>query len=308
MTMDPGPGKYVIAIWNTIARIQSVLNLSDADFAELLEVTEKEFWKLRATWASLSSFQCMKLARNLGITFEAFLTGNIDYLALSKQFNGDVDSLPEKYLVAAYSKRRTLKYILKFLTDHFGPDFKSMLLRRFQVSEAALLAEDKPINLRLSTDLLTFILDNIGNPDLVREVGRKSYRGLKDGEFGKLALAARNVPELFELALGHDGLISKFLEKNFVYRIDSMSDDEWRIIAEPVRHEVIEEIGKEHAFARAGCLIREGFMSGLPQYLGLHSLRTRTTKCVSQGDTHMLIHVEFDQRLKQSPELIRLGR
>jgi hypothetical protein len=140
---------------------------------------------------------------------------------------------------------------------------------------------DAPINLRLSVDLSSWILRYHSDPGLLVEMGANAVRTHRGSVVGKELSRARDVRELFERMFG--GVAEQFIEKNFRWSIHRFSRSRLTLRGVPDAA-LVATLGKEYMHNFQGCLIRQGFVSTIPAYLGHSAARVTKSRCVCAGD------------------------
>lgn len=279
-----------LQIWSRIETIRIALDLSYADLAESLQLTESELLKLRADKREPTVKSVMAFCDALNIGFSTFMTGDIDIVALVKQFQGEPRYIPEKYTVKANSKKRTVINLLNFIEENFGWERKVRMLRYFQMNEAMFEDPDGDINLRLAVDLSDYLRKIVTTDSVFLEMGKNAVATYKNTEIGRALEKARRPIELFEMMF--DGLSEKFVEKNFSWSIVKKGSS--GIVIEGVPNDdIFSSLGENYLRSKSGSLIRQGFISSIPEYLGYSDAPISTLKCVSHGDdkTQYLVHL-----------------
>lgn len=279
-----------LQIWSRIETVRIALDLSIADLAELLHMSESELLKLRADKREPTVSSVMAFCDALNIGFSTFMTGDIDTVALVKQFQGEIRFMPEKYTVKANSKKRTVINLLNFIEENFGWERKTRMLRYFQMNEAMFEDPDGDINLRLAVDLSDYLKKIVTSDSVFLDMGKNAVATYKNTEIGKTLENARRPMELFEMMF--DGLSEKFVEKNFSWSIVKKGSTGLVIEGLP-NPDIFDSLGENYLRTKSGSLIRQGFISSIPEYLGYNDAPISTLKCVSQGDekTQYLVHL-----------------
>lgn len=284
------PRNPIFRLWAVLRRIQMTLGLPDSDFAGVLELREREFERLGAHRAEPPLRSLEALSHRLNVSLDAILDGDIDYRVLRARFLGRPQELPEKYLIGAASRRRTVVNVLDFVEREFGWISRTRILRRFQVDEAALLAEDSLINARLSTEICAWLGSWWDAPDVFRRMGMNSLRLNRKGPFGVELAAARDVHELFEMCF--PDLIARHIENNFNWRLRARNTD--RIVVRGAPNPAAYQLTAGKLILRSQiCQVRQGYIASLPLYLNLPAARVRKISCVYAGDSGCDYDVEF---------------
>lgn len=291
------------SVWPTLNQIQKRLGLSDSRMAELLLLSDKTFLSMRGRNKDISVRAAFHLSDVLNVSFESLVDGDIDYVTMAQQFWGNEQYIPEKYLKGANSKRRTAINLLNYIEDHLGWEQRWRILQRFQMSEAMFKEPDEPINLRFSLDICDWLLKYHRTPEVLFRMGQYSLRTNKDSVMGKELRKARNLREVYELMFS--GVAEKYVEKNFIWKVESFLSSECLISGAPTP-EAMELIGKGYVCAPSGMWIREGFISAIPGYIGYDSASVERLSCVSNGDPQVKFRVDFSSLIAKKKRRLKL--
>jgi hypothetical protein len=277
-------------LWDTLEQIRHTLNLDHFQFADLLTLTEKEYWALRKKRREPSISSTVELTKRLNIGFDTLVLNQFDYQTLEKHFYGEVDHLPEKYRIGAFSKRRAVAPYLNFVQDHFGRENRSLLLREFQLTNSAFLDPNAPINLRFAIDLGNYILKYQSDPALLIEMGKYSVSSHKNTLISELLAQESTLSLVFEKMATE--ITPKMIESNYHWKIESETPQTLLLKGTPTL-DLQSYHPKEYVFSRVACLFRTGVISAIPTYLDFPFFPVKKTACVSQGDPHCLFEVHF---------------
>ena len=179
--------------WNTLDRIQATLGLDAAEFADCFALTEREFTRLRQAGRSPKVTAAFECTRRLNIAFDALLSGNIDYVALSRQFHGDRLCLPERYAQGAQSRMRTAITFLDFVERRYDWRKRSAILRRLQVNEGVFADPDQLISVRFAADLCRSLYRFDKNREELIKMGQHSAVTYSQSPFAIEMRRSRNL-------------------------------------------------------------------------------------------------------------------
>lgn len=282
--------KKIPSLWDTLYRIQATLNLPDQEMADFMRLTRRDFSHLKSRKKEPSVGSIMAFAELINVGFESILINDIDYIALSKQFLGNVFYVPEKYTVGANSRRRTVINLLDYIEKRLGWEQRLQVLRRFQMTEAMFSDPNAEINLRLSVDICSWVLSYYRDETLIHEMGCNAVNTHRRTLMGQELSRAKNLREIFEMMC--DFILEKYIERNFKWRI--RFQDSMTCIMEGVpNQDLVPIIGESYVNSRIGCLVRGGFIASIPCYLDFPAVEIKKSKCVAQGDGLCRFELDF---------------
>jgi hypothetical protein len=128
----------------TLDRIRECLHISEGDFADLLEVTQDQWTKIKCGVQDAELHSVLLLSERFDLSLEAIFQGDIDYLALSQKFAQGSVNLPEKYETLKTSRVHTALNLLNFIEETKGPLAGLRILKRLQLHPRFLI---NPISL-----------------------------------------------------------------------------------------------------------------------------------------------------------------
>ena len=279
-------------LWITLNKIKTVLGFSDAQMSNILHLTPKEYTSFKERNASPSVFSIMQLSEFLEVGFIPLMSGQVDYRALAARMLKNSPQMPERYTRAAYSKRRTPLYMLDYITDLFGEVQRQSILRHLQVNEALFQDRNAPINLLFTTDLCEYLKKyNLMTDTELIGMGKYSSKSARSPIIINPLASTKSVKEMYELMCA-ELLVSHFEKNNFYHPVKA-SKHHCTIVGHP-NQEIEEELGLKNAGTSAVCLLRSGFVSTVPNFLGLPHARIKKTACVHQGDPECRYEIDYE--------------
>lgn len=282
-------------LYGVLETMRGSLNLSHMQWAAMLSVTKKDYFKIYFQKKIPAYYNLKQLAARLDVSPEKIIFGTIDYKAMTAHFEGNSVFIPEKYTVGALSRMRTFSNILDYVEARRSVDARNLLRRQFQIPCGALNDLDTPVNIVFFMEVTDYLAK--AGMGQFRTMGAYSIRHLFSSELGKaLSSDVKNTMDLYEkITSKHYG----FFDENSKYSIVSLTPEGARIKAQP--SEKLQDTlkmwtsGNTHA-----CSYRAGVMSSFPGLLGLESARVEELRCVHRGDPYCL----FDLIFKGKPTLL----
>lgn len=281
----------------TLLRLRASSILSDefwapllgADASPIVQVAEKDV---------------LRAAEELSLDPIDLVRGEIDYRALSAHQHGNIGRLPERY-ARGLSRIRTSAHLFDRIESLFGWRARSAILRRRQVTEAALGDLEREISIRFLTDVLEEIRA-LGLTDAqFYRLGEQSLVRNYHSPLGNLFRATRNVRELYEKCFLE--LIQKYYDKNTNYRLASLTDRRAVIEARP-NPEVSENLGDKLPGSRLVCLNKAGGFASLSGYRRLPFADVRETACIHRGDPICRFEIDFESAARAETRRPLIGR
>lgn len=277
-------------IWETLHRVQVTLNLGADAFADLMQLTPPQFLRMKGRRQEPGVQSILALCNSLNMSLETFITGDIDFVAMVEQFHGNAAYIPEKYSVSANSHRRTVVNLLNYMETNLGWEKRAQVLRRHQMTEAMFTDPDALINLRFSVDISSWILKHYRDPKILFDMGRNAAVTYWNSPIRQRLAVARNLKELFELMF--DSVAETYVEKNFKWQLASINAETLTLRGTP-DPELVAKLGVSYMHNLQGCLIRQGFISSIPAYLGYPSAPVTKSACVCAGHDYCEFQVDL---------------
>jgi len=123
--------------WKTVEKLRRTARLKHSDIAELLMITDRHYKARLQDLRPPHAMGVLSLTRKFELDPKKFVAGKIDWAVLTKRLQGDMAALPERYEIAANSRRRTSIHVLSYLARTKGENYVYDLLRKFDLTEAA---------------------------------------------------------------------------------------------------------------------------------------------------------------------------
>ena len=279
-------------IWDTLSKIQHTLHWADLELCEGLELSSAERPLLKTKRFIPNMLVIGRLVEKIGLSLDRIATGEIDYKALSERMGGNALYLPERYSLAAFSKRRTSINLLKYLEDHFHWNMKRNILNHFQLSEAIFSDPDANINFLFPTDLCEYMVRSGYSETIFPQMGAYSIATNIGTEAGNLIAALKTPKLVYEGVML--GLAENVFDRNCNYRILKLDDRECWIEAnftEELKDTLkLAVIGNKHV-----CSIRGGTFASLIGYLDLPFAKVTEVNCIHKGDHSCVYHVDYSE-------------
>jgi hypothetical protein len=290
--MFSGPVRFIAKdrppIWGILNRIQYAIGLSDRDFSELLGLHYPYFIKLRKQGTEPSAGHVFGLADELALSFENLCYGRVDYNALSESYCGNTEYLPEKYVHAAFSRRRTSIPILRYLREKGGDFMVERELRYFQVHPNAFKDPEARISIRFITDLAERLNRQGFTRDQFFQMGCFSVTSNWDTPVARRIQALKSVGEIYELL---DAELAERYDENFHYTLTRLKDGVAQIRV--TQRESVAEVMRSARLGGASlCVLKGGIGAAYPTYLGLPVAQMSHDRCVHRGDS--ICEFDFD--------------
>lgn len=277
--------------WDTLYRIQLTLQLSDQRLAELMRLTHEQFIQLRTSHVPLSTYSAFALTEELNIGFEAFVTGKINYAAMTRQFAGDQSTLPERYQQGAMSRIRAAENLLGYIERRYGWQHRAITLRRLQMNEAMFTNPEGKISVAFASDVIQHLFKYHRSEDELFEMGQNSVLSYQNSPIGEAIRKEPSVKSAYELVF--DQLINRYIEQNFVWAIDSITPHTLRFSGAPN----LDATDRKAVSDPLLCHVRAGFASSIPVFLGKAFSKVKKTGCIARGDSRCSYEVDWQHAL-----------
>ena len=288
-------------LWTTLSDIQTTISVDDGTFSDFLELPVQRFRQLRNTKKAPSVCAIDSIAEKLNLDIEHMLGGNIDFTALSEHFFGNDAYVPDKYLVAAHSRRRTSAQILAYIGRFHGQSSKTALLRRFQIHETAFTDLNKTININFLSDLCATIETMGFSKSEIEKMGAYSFVQNRNTELGHILSSHKSLRSLHEDIFA--STVGKYFDTNFHYKLIELTDE--HCVFESIENrDICDELGMPHIGTKTTCAIKRGTTASLAKYLGHNNSKVQETHCIHHGDRSCRFLVSFRPLFGHRPQYL----
>jgi hypothetical protein len=258
--------------------------------ADLLIMTDKNYELRNASENPPNAMGVLSLTKQFNLDPRKFVAGSVDWDTLIQRLSGDSDAIPERYSVAAFSRRRTSNHVLSYLDRNLGSDYVSDLLNRFDLTESAFVDPDAYINLQFLTDLCDHLTKLGLRPNQFKAIGYESARINKNLGFSQHILESLKIKDAY--AFLFDNLMGYF-DRNCEYRVVRLTETSCMVEAKQ-NNDVADALGKKTIGSAATCQIKSGVGASFPMSLGLPVADVRELKCIHRGDSVCTFEFNFE--------------
>jgi hypothetical protein len=275
-----------IKIWNSVDRLFYLSKNSFSDFLDIIQLTSFEFSDLRKNSRPMPLKSLARLCEHFNLTMSSIVNGEVDFEKISKEGQ---HYLREKYSENAFSKCRTVNYLLYFIEKHFGWKKKAHILKHFQVDEQALSDLDRPINLKLSIDIGDYFLKYYNQPSILTGMGVASFMTNRSSFVQKFN-NVKTYEQLYEVMCQE--IIPEKIEKNYRWKIHKIYKNELYLKGNPDKN-IIDLLGEKYVCGQSASLVREGFFSSLPLYINKEQASIKLIETYQENRKHDLYKINF---------------
>lgn len=282
-------------LWKALDRVRYCLAWEHEDAADRLRLTLGEYHQLRSHGAPPPAIPLLELCEDLRLDFRELSRGRVDVVALERHLLGDFDFIPDRYMIAAFSRRRTSLHLIDFLDRAWGEAEVDHLLRKFQVRRSVFERPDSMISIRFLTELCEELASNgVPNEVFVR-MGSNAAVVNRDSPLGDRLRQCRTLQEAFDLQVNQ---LTGMYDNNHRYRFVKLTETSCVIESADVP-EVTEGLGVRFLGNPAVCAVKMGVGAAVPGFFGLTAGSAVETHCVHRGDAacRMMIDFSLAQRM-----------
>ncbi len=284
---------YRIILAKRLKKLHQVLDISASSFSELMNVSAKEYKSIVNLKDDLPIDSFYLLCDHLKINGDALVNNKIDYSTLHSQFHGKTISVPEKFKVGAYSRRRTIINYLEYIEANCGYDLRYSLLKYLQMTEAAFVNPDKKININCFTEILTFLRKlNFKDNDILR-VGGHFLNIHKETAIGKTLSVQNSYRDIYECFFNE---LINLHEQNCTYFLHKFTDSSC-VVDCITNHEVADALKTNKIGSIDVCNYKRGVLMILPLFIGLPIATVGEIKCMHKGDVFCRFEIKYPNNL-----------
>ena len=288
----------------TLLRIQRTLGMGSEQMAILLDMSRADYQKLIQDQQDVPARNMMQLCKELNLSFDSVMLDQFCYRTMARQFYGDANAIPKKYVIAGKSKRRVLANLLDFVESVSDWERRLELMRYLQISEAALEDPNGTVNLRCTVEAVEWLYRaSRGNSKTIHALGKNIMLGATQSAplFDEIK-RCRSIYELFDSLCSESGLSYRYLEKNFLWEIQKIIPGQSILIRGKLNEEVKEQIGDRHIRSKPGAAVRVAMMSAAPQALGLDTAPVNIVDFFEKRKNCFDVEIDISQFLKMHPK------
>ncbi|MDD4976222.1 MAG: hypothetical protein PHY93_17830 [Bacteriovorax sp.] len=282
--------KFNKNIANFIVRFQSILNISDEEILDVLELNKKEFTKVIHGKTNLDILKLCNLSNIYNFDLDALFDNSIDFEVLRQHHIGNCNCISEKYLIGAHSKKRLLITIFDYIEKNYGWAIKEAILNHFQLTKSIYSDPDGAINVYLFEDVLSFIFKYGLTKKDIYSIGH--YSLLTTNAVMTRELSSSKKPkDMYEKYFTE---FIPFIEHNNSYKITSLTDYSCEVESREINNN-LDLFKVKHIGGPLRCAYRLGALQAATQYLGLPFSQVSEIQCAHKGDDvcKYLIKYEF---------------
>lgn len=277
----------------TIERMRMELGLSHAAWSDYLQLTEKDYAKLRNGIKPLSAVSLYHLTERLSLSPAALESGKIDYVALVQAHFGNRSYINPDYQIAASSRKFTVVNTLDFVQKFRGSHLRIAANRHFQIHEDFWSDWQNPasdrINIRFLGELWKFLRTRGLSDEDFRAIGFHSVVTHRNTHIGKSLSSFKRPQVVYEFLVGD---FMDNIERNHRYRITRLTDTTC-VIESRSNTDTAEALRIRETGSLEGCQFKIGLIGSMPTFVGQPAAAVHETHCVHRGDSYCRFFCDF---------------
>jgi len=281
----------LMSYWDMLHRIQYALNADDSKFADLMGLTSRQFISLKKKQQPPKITAIASLLNEIHLSMDRFLDRSIDFTVIKGNFQHKPETIPERYIPASFSRRRTAHAILSYIQNNYGVPQLLDCLKYFQIRESLFENPDNLVNALLTSDLCDYLLKRVRSEKIIYDVGRLSHMIKANSIFKQLLGAHCSPSEAYEKILLE---FTHYFDRNSIYKIRSLTKTECKIVIRP-NPEAVELLKTPIPWSRSACIYRMGVISSFPGFLGLPLATAHEEACIHWGDSECLYSLQYEK-------------
>jgi hypothetical protein len=284
------PPSELKQLWQAVEKLRKTAKLKHSEIAELLMVTDRHYKTRHELKQPPHAVGLLSLTRKFDLDPKNFIAGKTDWAALTRRIQGNPATLPERYEVGAFSRRRTSMHVLSYLRRTKGENYVYDLLRKFDLTEAAFEDPNQFININLLTDLADFLVTKGASADDLYDMGAESVKINKNIGFSKSILESLKIKDAYQFQINH---LMGYFDRNYRYRVGKLKDD-FCTLETFQNPDVTDALKVKWHGSTNVCSLRKGVIGSFPQFFNLPSARVVETHCVHRGDESCTFAIHFE--------------
>jgi len=276
--------------------------MSHAQWASVMGLTQSEYDKTFQGLRPLSLLSVSLICDSLDITLEGLLVGELDFDLIRTRYIGQSGRLPERYSVAAFSKRRSIVNFLESLENFRGWEYSEQVRRFFQIDPTALSDLDGSINVLFFRDISAFLRKRGFSDSEFYSIGLFSSVTAADSSFAKVLSTLKTPQAIYEHAFVD--LIS-FHERNHSYKVLELDKTHCKVESKS-NQDIARALNVKTLGSRDTCIYRSGVMASTLSLVGLPEAHVHEEACEHNGDASCRFVVQYDHIQKSNLRKLEL--
>lgn len=265
-------------LWDNIEGTRRALGMSEGRAAGVLGMSEQRYRLARFNREDVRGFDLEALADQAEVPRENLYGGRLDFGVIRARRLGDLAHLPERYRIAARSRKRTSINLIRYVELRSGVKAAAHILRSIQVDPEALRNADDAVSANLNVDICQGMQRLGFSPYEMREAGSYSTVLNRTASFvGALEREARSSVEAIQVMI--DKFASSRYDENYFYRVTRLTDSMAEVRCSE-REEAQEALGLKGFASEWVCFARGGVIAAFPEYIGKPRARVYKRQCI----------------------------
>ncbi len=287
-------------------KLRLALEYGPDQWREILELTKKEYEKVQGRRQDVPLHSLVTVAERLNLNLESFQSGRIDFPTVAAHHSGNLSYIPEKYLIAAKSRKRTIVNALNYVDTFIGWERRLFVMRDVQIHEPALVNLNENVNLNLARDVYGSLEKAGFGKDVFFSIGAYSVITNHGSALQKELSLLDTVLDIYEQTFEKH---ITFFEENCKYRIFEANSSVCVVDCYP-NPDVSEALRVTKLGSKNICHGKRGIMASTPQYAGLGYAEVEETKCIHDGNPYCRFVIDYSRlnRCKNKDNVLPLSQ
>ena len=272
-----------------IDKCKNTLSLDQHQLQHMLHISPANYHLFQNGKRDLDIAQLSHFLYSLDLTIQGYVNNKIDFDVLKQHSKGHSDSISEKYLIGAYSKKIAAINILKYVEQNYNTLLKQQAMQYLQVTEHF---EDDPygaINVNLIQDLFAMLREYGLSDQDIFNIGLYSVQNNPNNNWKRAYQSCKHPHLLYEYFFEE---VVKIVDKNNIYKFQVVTPT-YCIVNSFDNEELVDLFHTKQIGGMERCLYRAGILSATTNYLGLPLAKVTELKCVHRGDDYCSYLVDY---------------
>lgn len=278
--------RSLIEFPDMLAKLKSYLLLNEQDLSKLMDISMDDIHGIFSRSKAVTPRALFLLARELNVNEENLLLGEIDFSSLVQHRAGNLQALPERYLIPSeqLSRARGIQVIFEYLSKLHGKTYAKSIFERLQIHSATFENLDGYVSSRIGQDLLNQLINDGFDENHIRSIGTMTLLVNADN-IGRILRTKKTPKDLYGTI--HEEVISPYYDRAFSYGLETLTDHMCLISATP-KEEALSAFDGKPAGGRAVCLYKQGTYISFLANIRSRFARVQELGCVYHGDAKCL--------------------
>lgn len=273
-----------------IEKTRDLLGVDKKDFSEHIGVSKDLYLKILRAEKELPIQAVSNFCRRFDLSVESVQRNTVDLDVLLERMQGGKGTLPKRYGIGAFSRRRSGSLFFEWMERYLGAYAREEVMRHFQVDAETFSKPDETISIRFFEEATAYTARRFGvRMEEFQDIGKLSFEHTRRTAFSRAVRTQKTVADAYERFVLD---LKPFNEDNYDFKLMRLSRERCSVHVS-ARPAVLEALNAKQIGNAFTCAWRQGLFSVIPRYIGKEVAAVKKTRCVHAGDAYCRFEMDY---------------